>query len=276
MTALVIIPTYNERQNLELLAPAILTLHPTIHLLVVDDASPDGTGDLAQQLGDADERIHLIRRSGKLGLGTAYITGFHFALEREFEAVVQMDADFSHRPADLSCLLEHLDAADVVIGSRNIPGGQVEAWSLLRRAVSRGGSMYARFMLKLPIADCTSGFKCFRRTVLESIDLASVRSNGYAFQVEMNYLCHRAGFSIREVPIIFPNREVGQSKMTIRIALEAAALGWRLRRLGSQRLPASATLDRVSRGVRETPSRNTPRWTSVPDIDGLSSAEHVD
>jgi dolichol-phosphate mannosyltransferase len=173
--------------------------------------------------------VRVLHRSNKLGLGTAYIAGFKYALNHGYDYVVQMDADFSHRPQDLPRLLQVLRSADMVIGSRNIPGGRTENWSLLRRCISKGGSFYARSVLNLPIRDCTSGFKCFRREVLEAIDFASVKSNGYSFQVEMNYLCHRAGFQIAEAPIIFLDRTAGRSKMSLRIIFEAAVLVWKLR-----------------------------------------------
>ncbi|MBV8909217.1 MAG: polyprenol monophosphomannose synthase [Gammaproteobacteria bacterium] len=230
MRSLVIIPTYNERENLESLLKGVLAADLSVDVLIVDDNSPDGTGELADGLAAVSNRVHVLHRASKLGLGTAYRAGFKYALARDYERIIEMDADFSHRPADLPRLLLAAMTEDVVIGSRNVPGGRAENWSPLRHLVSKGGSLYARFMLSLPVRDCTSGFKCFRREVLECLDLDDVRSNGYAFQVEMNYLCHRAGFRITEVPIIFPDRKQGRSKMSKRIVIEAAALVWQLRR----------------------------------------------
>lgn len=229
MRSLVIIPTYNECENLPRLVPALLDGDPSIEVLIIDDGSPDGTGEIAEDLARETGRVRVLHRTGKLGLGTAYVAGFAYALEQGYDRVIQMDADFSHRPEDLPRLLEAAGSADLVIGSRNVPGGRTENWSLLRRFVSKGGSLYARVILSLPVRDCTSGFKCFRREVLQTIPFESLRSNGYGFQVEMNHLCHRAGFRIAEVPIVFPDREAGTSKMSVGIFMEAATLVWKLR-----------------------------------------------
>ncbi len=229
MQALVVIPTYNERENLPALVQAVLDVDPDLHILVVDDASPDGTGQVAEALARRSGRVRVLHRAGKQGLGTAYVAGFRYALEAGYERMVEMDADFSHRPVDLPRLLASSDVADVVIGSRNVPGGRIIGWSPLRHVISKGGSLYARFVLGLPIRDCTSGFKCFRRAVLEALDLDALRANGYAFQVEVNYACARAGLRLAEVPIVFPDRTKGRSKMSARIALEAAWLVVRLR-----------------------------------------------
>jgi len=203
--ALIIIPTYNESENLPRLIPALLGQDPSLEVLVVDDGSPDGTGEIAESFARKTGRVRVLRRAGKLGLGTAYVTGFKYALDHGYDYVLQMDADFSHRPEDLPRLLEIAGSADLVIGSRNVAGGRVENWSLLRRFVSKGGSFYARRLLKLPIRDCTGGFKCWRREVLEALDFTGVASSGYGFQVEMNYLCHRAGFSIADrTPFVVP------------------------------------------------------------------------
>ena len=230
MHTLVIVPTYNERDNLPRLAQAVLAANPNIHILVVDDNSPDGTGALAEEMARRTVRLRVLHRTGKLGLGSAYIAGFQYALSREYELVVEMDADLSHRPEDLPALLRAATDADVVIGSRNVPGGRAEGWSWMRQVISKGGSLYARVMLGLPVRDCTSGFKVFRRHVLETLDLEHLNSTGFGFQVEMNHLCHRAGFRFVEVPIVFPDRAEGTSKMSSRIFLEAAALVWQLRR----------------------------------------------
>jgi dolichol-phosphate mannosyltransferase len=238
MRAIVIVPTYNERENLPVLIPAILK-QPRFDVLIVDDGSPDGTGDLAEAMAAADARVHVLHRERKQGLGRAYVAGFKFGLEQRYDAMFEMDADLSHNPDDLPRLLAAIEQADVAIGSRWIPGGGTERWSLLRPSISRGGSIYAGLILGLPFADLTSGFKCFRRQVIERLDLDSIRSNGYAFQVEVNYACWLAGFRIREVPIIFPDRTRGESKMNWRIVAEAAALVPRLR-AGLSRVPLVA------------------------------------
>jgi dolichol-phosphate mannosyltransferase len=199
-------------------------------VLVVDDNSPDGTGDLVAALAARTPRVQLLRRAGKLGLGTAYIAGFREGLRQGYSFLCEMDADFSHRPHYLPVLLAVAErAADVALGSRNVPGGRVENWSLARKLISKGGSLYARTILGMPVRDCTGGFKCFRAEVLRGIDLDSITSNGYAFQVEMNYRCHQAGYRIHELPIVFPDRVHGQSKMSQRIVWEAAAKVWKLR-----------------------------------------------
>jgi dolichol-phosphate mannosyltransferase len=239
--SLVIIPTYNERANLPRLIAVLLSKVPGLEALVIDDGSPDGTGEIAEALARETGRVRVLHRIGKLGLGTAYVAGFRYALDHHYGYVVQMDADFSHRPEDMPRLLEAARSADLVIGSRNIAGGRVENWSLLRQFVSRGGSFYARKLLKLQIRDCTSGFKCWRREALEALDLSSVASNGYGFQVEMNYLCHRAGLGISEVPIVFPDRTAGRSKMSLKICLEAAVLVWKLRSQPNQLRSGAAT-----------------------------------
>jgi len=227
--ALVVIPTYNERDNLTRLVAALLERAPSVEVLVVDDGSPDGTGEIAEALARETGRVKVLHRAGKQGLGTAYVAGFEYALDHDYEYVIQMDADFSHRPEDLPRLLQAARFADVVIGSRDVPGGRAEDRSLARRLISKGGSFYARTLLDLPIQDCTAGFKCFRRETLEALHLDGVKSNGYGFQVEMNHLCNRAGFRIVEVPIVFPDRAAGRSKMAWGIFLEAATLVWKLR-----------------------------------------------
>lgn len=221
---LVVVPTYNERDNLTRLVPQLLALDPILDVLVVDDASPDGTGEIADRLARADRRVRVLHRQGKQGLGTAYVAGFADALEHGYERVVEMDADFSHRPVDLPRLLQATDgphAAQVAIGSRLVPGGRVIGWSAIRHAVSKGGSLVARTLLGLSVRDCTSGFKCFRREALEALDLAHMRSSGFAFQVEVNEACARAGLRVVEVPITFPDRVSGASKMSWHIVTEA-------------------------------------------------------
>ncbi|HEX9097364.1 MAG TPA: polyprenol monophosphomannose synthase [Candidatus Dormibacteraeota bacterium] len=229
LRTLVILPTYNERDNLPRLLEAILKIGPGLDALVVDDNSPDGTGDQADELASRDSRIKVLHRAGKQGLGRAYVAGFDYALRHAYEYVIEMDADFSHRPEDLPALLSAAAHADVVIGSRNIPGGTTIGWSRVRRFVSRGGSLYTRMILRLPIKDCTSGFKCLSRSALGHLDLEQLLSNGYAFQVEVSHALHQAGLRFAEVPITFPERVAGRSKMTPGIMFEAAILVIRLR-----------------------------------------------
>jgi len=218
---LIIVPTYDERENLPLLLTAIHEVLPAVHVLVVDDNSPDGTGRIADEIAARDGRVHVLHRPGKQGLGTAYIQGFRWALARDFQYVFEMDADFSHQPKYLPELLRAAASADLVLGCRYMPGGGTEDWTLLRKLVSKGGNLYARTVMGLPFRDLTGGFKCFRRRVLETIDLDAVTSKGYAFQIELTYRTHLAGFRIAEVPIVFPDRRVGQSKMSGRIVREA-------------------------------------------------------
>ncbi len=238
VTCLVVMPTYNEAANLERIAPALLS-RTDYALLVVDDNSPDGTGDLAELLGRRfDGRVSVLHRTGKLGLGTAYVAGFRAALRAEPDFIVQMDADFSHDPADVPRLIAACDRADVAIGSRYVPGGGAENWPFSRWLISRGGSLYTQLILGLPVRDPTSGFKCFRRQALAAIDLGQIQASGFGFQVEMNWQCHRHGLRMREVPIRFVDRQVGQSKMSRQIFFEALWLVWRLR-LGVPRQPRS-------------------------------------
>ncbi|GAC1383901.1 MAG: polyprenol monophosphomannose synthase [Herpetosiphon sp.] len=218
--SLVIVPTYNERPNIALLLPKILA-QPRLSVLVVDDGSPDGTGELiASQLGN--DRVHLISRAGKQGLGTAYIAGFRYGLERNARFLFEMDADFSHDPTYLPQLLEEAETTyDLVIGSRYVPGGGTTDWGVGRRLISQGGNLYARLLLGMNVSDLTGGYRCYRATALRSINLDDVRSNGYSFQIEMAYHIKQAGCTIGEVPIIFPDRRVGASKMSKHIVAEA-------------------------------------------------------
>lgn len=227
---LIIVPTYNERENIEPLTQQIFEQLPAANILVVDDASPDGTGQLADGLAERDPRIHVLHRAGKLGLGTAYIAGFKYGLERDYQFFFEMDADFSHDPRHLGDLLARArNDADLALGSRYIPGGGTVNWGLARQAISRGGNLYARAILGTHVSDMTGGFKCFRRAVLETIDLDSVRSEGYSFQIEMTYRALQHGFKVVEVPIIFADRRVGQSKMSRGIVGEAMWMVWRIR-----------------------------------------------
>lgn len=227
--ALVIVPTFCERENIVQLIPAILA-HDGTEVLVVDDGSPDGTADAVRELaGRYAGRVHLIEREGKQGLGTAYLTGFRWALARDYTHMIEMDADLSHHPATLPRLLQASRDADLVIGSRYVPGGRTVNWPAHRRLISRGGSLFARSLLNLPVRDLTGGFKCFRRFVLESIDLDSVDSTGYAFQIELTYRAAHRGFRIAEIPITFAERQHGQSKMDSTIVVEAILRVLRLR-----------------------------------------------
>jgi dolichol-phosphate mannosyltransferase len=233
MKCLVVLPTYNEQENLPNIVPAVLSQGPHFDVLVVDDNSPDGTGRLADELAAAEPRVSVLHRDEKRGLGTAYVAGFKQALARGYDFVFEMDADFSHDPADLPRLLEAAQQADVAIGSRWVPGGGAPNWSWLRVFISRGGSVYSRLILGLPVADLTSGFKCFRREVLATLNLDAIGSNGYAFQVEVNYLCSRRGYRIAEVPIVFVDRRVGKSKMSGGIVAEAMLMVLKYRLFGS-------------------------------------------
>ncbi|HXG45192.1 MAG TPA: polyprenol monophosphomannose synthase [Gemmatimonadales bacterium] len=226
---LVIIPTYNEAQNLPQIVPAILRQDQRLEVLVVDDNSPDGTGDLADRMAATKPRVHVLHRPAKEGLGRAYIAGFRWALARGYDAVFEMDADFSHDPSYLSEFLHAIEDHDLVVGSRYATGVNVINWPISRLLLSLGANLYARLVTGLPLTDLTSGFKCFRREVLEAINLDQVRSNGYAFQIEMNFRAWRKGFRITELPIIFHDRVEGHSKMNRRIVREAIWMVWWLR-----------------------------------------------
>jgi dolichol-phosphate mannosyltransferase len=256
--SLVVLPTYNERDNIEPIVTAVLSQSPDLEVLVVDDNSPDGTGQIVDRLAEAQpRRVHVLHRAGKRGLGTAYIDGFVWALARDYDYIFEMDADFSHDPADLLRLREALfsGGADAAVGSRWVGNGGTRNWSFLRTFISRGGSLYARVILGVPISDLTSGFKCFSRRVLEQLDLHSVRSNGYAFQVEMNYRCHRRGFRVAEVPITFVDRRVGKSKMGSHIVTEAmlVVLGLRFRELTGRSIPPQSAAPGAAAKYSRTP-----------------------
>jgi len=220
MKTLLIIPTYNEVENLRPLLKEISAYATNMDVLIVDDHSPDGTGELADQLSQENACVHVLHRPGKLGLGTAYIAGFQYALEHDYEAAFEMDADFSHDPRYLPAFLQAIAEADVVIGSRYIPGGDTPNWSLLRRLISGGGNIFARVLLGISVHDCTAGYRLYRRRVLEGLDLQTVQSQGYAFQIEMAYRAMQQGFRIVETPIVFVDRRVGKSKMSRKIVLE--------------------------------------------------------
>jgi dolichol-phosphate mannosyltransferase len=229
MKTLIIIPTYNELENLPPLLKEIFSNAPTTDVLIVDDNSPDGTGDLAEKMGADDPRVHVLHRSGKLGLGTAYIAGFKYAIANKYDAAFEMDADFSHDPRYLPDFLAKIEQADLVIGSRYIKGGSTPNWSFSRRMISGCGNIFARVMLMMPVHDCTAGFRCYRREVLERIGLDNVKSQGYGFQVEMAYRVRKLGYKIVETPIVFMDRRVGKSKMSRAIVLEAFTIVLRAR-----------------------------------------------
>jgi dolichol-phosphate mannosyltransferase len=228
--ALVIVPTYDELANIERIIATTLAQDPRIEILVVDDNSPDGTGAIVDALADCDSRVHVLHRAGKMGLGTAYVAGFRWALERDYQYVFEMDADFSHDPAHLMDFLRAIQDADLVLGSRYRKGRvTVVNWPMSRLILSYFANMYARVVTGLYLDDSTGGYKCFRRSVLEAIDLNAVKSNGYAFQIEMSFRAWKKGFRIVEIPIVFVDRTEGTSKMSHRIVREAVWMVWRLR-----------------------------------------------
>ncbi|MFC2149959.1 polyprenol monophosphomannose synthase [Calditrichota bacterium] len=226
--ALVIIPTYNERENIAEVISSVLEQDDSLSLLVIDDNSPDGTGKIVKDLSNSTSRLHLMERPGKLGLGTAYVAGFKYALEHSFDYIFEMDADFSHDPTELPNFLKAIYDADLVIGSRYIRGVNVVNWPLSRLILSIGASVYTRIITGIPLKDVTSGFKCFRREVLETINLDGLKSGGYAFQVELHWHVWQHGFRIKEIPIIFVDRTVGKSKMSKAIVREAIFVVWKL------------------------------------------------
>ncbi len=245
MKTLIIIPTYNELDNLQPLLQEIFSYVPNIDILIVDDNSPDGTGQLADEISGENPHVHVLHRAGKLGLGTAYIAGFKYAIARNYDAAFEMDADFSHDPRYLPDFLKAIENADLVIGSRYIPGGNTPNWSLLRRFISGGGNLFARFMLGIPVHDCTAGFRCYRRKVLESIDLDTIQSQGYAFQVELAYRTTQLGFRVVETPIVFMDRRVGKSKMSSKIFIEG--FFWVIRTRFSKRSADQASIEPQAR-----------------------------
>lgn len=228
MKALLIIPTYNEIENIGRIIPAVLSQSQELEVLVMDDNSPDGTAQAVKDLMKDEPRLHLIERPGKMGLGSAYVTGFKYALERDYDHVLEMDADFSHNPEDLPRLLETAKKKDLVIGSRYCQGVNIINWPFKRLLISYFASKYVRVITGMPIKDPTGGFKCFNRRVLEAIDLDKILSDGYAFQIEMNFRAWVKGFSIKEIPIVFTERLNGVSKMSRHIVWEAAWMVWRL------------------------------------------------
>ena len=227
--ALVIIPTYNEKENIREIIPEILKKDPSINVLIVDDNSPDGTGKIADELANENSRIKVLHREKKAGLGTAYKTGFKYALENGYDHIFEMDADFSHDPKYIPHFLEAVEEVDLVLGSRYISGVNVINWPMSRLLLSYYANVYTRWVTGLPVKDATGGFKCFRREVLEKIDLDKVQSEGYSFQIEMSFRAWKKGFKIKEIPIVFEDRRVGQSKMSKKIVREAIWRVWKLR-----------------------------------------------
>ena len=230
LKSLIILPTYNEKENLEALVDEIVTRGP-YDALIVDDNSPDGTGSIADRLSKKHQgRVFVLHRKAKEGLGRAYVAGFRWGLARDYDVLFEMDADFSHNPSHLSQFVREIEqGADLVLGSRNIKGGGTRNWSLLRNIISKGGSLYAQAILLSPNRDLTSGFKAFRREVLEALDLDNIRSNGYSFQIEVTHRARQMGFKVKETPIIFHDRKVGTSKMNGKIVLEAMLVVWKIR-----------------------------------------------
>ena len=251
---LVVVPTYQEADNVESVVQRTLTAVPAAHVLVVDDNSPDGTGEIAARLAAADGRVHVMHRAGKQGLGAAYLAGFQWALDRDYDAVVEMDADGSHKPEQLPRLLAALDSgADLVLGSRWVPGGAVENWPWSRQLLSRAGNLYVRIALGVPLRDATGGYRGFRRTALERVDLSDVASQGYCFQVDLAWRTVQAGLRVLEVPITFVERQRGESKMSGAIVREAL---WRVTLWGARRLlprrQRSATVPTALSGLRRS------------------------
>ncbi len=227
--SLVIIPTYNEAENITRLIPVVLDQAPGIEVLVVDDSSPDGTASLVRDMIKTDPRIHILDRPKKMGLGTAYVQGFKFAIAHGYDYVFEMDADFSHNPNEIPNFLEKIQGHDLVLGSRYVNGVRVLNWPMRRLLLSYSANVYTQFITGLPVHDATGGFKCFRRAVLEAIDLNKVKSNGYAFQIEMSFKAWKKGFRVAEIPIIFLDRRSGVSKMSKKIVYEAIFMLWTLR-----------------------------------------------
>lgn len=227
--SLVIIPTFNEMENIPKLIPNVLSQDESIDILIVDDNSPDGTANYVEDLSIKNNRVHLIKRAGKMGLGTAYIAGFKYALENNYDYIFEMDADFSHDPNEIKNFLEAIKQNDLVLGSRYINGVRVLNWPMRRLLLSFFASVYTKVITGMPVRDATGGFKCFRRKVLEAIDLDKIKSNGYSFQIEMTFKAYAKGFKIQEIPIVFVDRVKGTSKMSKKIVLEAVTMVWKLR-----------------------------------------------
>lgn len=229
MKTLVVIPTYNEKENIQAIIPAVFAQNLGVEILVVDDNSPDGTGAIVREMQKNSPQLHLLSRPGKQGLGKAYIAGFRWGMDHGFEVITEMDADFSHRPEDLGPLLSKLNTHDFAVGSRYVQGGRTVNWGLMRKIISRGGGIYARLILGYPLNDWTGGFNAWKKEVLQAIDLSTVESNGYSFQIELKYKALKKRFQGAESPIVFEDRRVGQSKMSFKIVIEAFYRVWIMR-----------------------------------------------
>ncbi|WP_413294323.1 polyprenol monophosphomannose synthase [Bdellovibrio sp. HCB185ZH] len=229
MKTLIVIPTYNEKENVQTIVPAVLAQNLGVDILVVDDNSPDGTGSIVREMQKTLPQLNLLSRPGKQGLGKAYIAGFRWGIDQGYEAIVEMDADFSHRPEDLGPLLNTLKQNDFAVGSRYVEGGRTVNWGIMRKIISRGGGIYSRLILGFPLNDWTGGFNAWKKETLIGIDLATVESNGYSFQIELKYKAMKKGFKGAESPIVFEDRRVGQSKMSLKIVLEAFWRVWLMR-----------------------------------------------
>lgn len=229
MKILIVVPTYNEKENITELIPSLMSLKAGLHVLVVDDSSPDGTGSVVEEFSKKYSEVHLLTRHKKEGLGRAYVAGFKWGLDHGYDWIVEMDADFSHRPEDLLKIIARFPEADCVIGSRYVPGGETKNWGVLRKIISRGGGVYSRMILGYPLRDWTGGFNAWKSEVLKRIGLDSIKSNGYSFQIELKYRALKNGFKALEVPILFEDRRVGQSKMSLDIVLEAFYRVWKIR-----------------------------------------------
>jgi len=228
---LVIVPTYNEKDNILVLISEIMKLNVPVDVLVVDDSSPDGTGELVKALSKENSRVHLLSRQKKEGLGRAYIAGFQWGLDQGYKRLIEMDADFSHRPKDLESIIQNFQDSQFVIGSRYVPGGATVNWGWLRLFISKGGSFYSRLILGFPVNDWTGGFNFWNREVLEAVKIHDIRSNGYSFQIELKYRALKKGFKFKELPIVFEDRRVGQSKMSSKIVFEALYKVWLIRNI---------------------------------------------
>lgn len=271
MKSLIVIPTYNERENIAELIAHVLRIVPATDLLIVDDSSPDGTGDLVEEIAARDPRVHVKHRSGKLGLGTAYVLGFHHAIDHGYDLVFEMDADYSHDPEYLPDFFEKVsNQADLVIGSRYIQGGGTPDWSALRKFVSGGGNMFARLVLGIPTHDCTSGYRCYRTDKLRTLDLDQIRAQGYAFQVEMAYVFWKRKYQVREVPIIFMDRRVGKSKMSRKIFIEGFLWVLRTRFFGDSVVRAASP----TRPQLPMYLQGEPEIAAEPNSEGATSQSH--
>jgi dolichol-phosphate mannosyltransferase len=251
---LIVIPTYNERENIASLIADVLRFAPQADILVIDDGSPDGTGQLVDEIGATNSQVSALHRPGKMGLGTAYVLGFHYAIEHEYELVFEMDADYSHNPKYLPDFLALAQDADLVIGSRYIPGGDTPNWSPLRKFISGGGNIFARTVLGIPVKDCTAGYRCYRTAALRRLNLDAIHAQGYAFQVEMAYNFWKSGLRIRETPIVFEDRRVGKSKMSRAIFIEGFLWVLRARFNGDK-------------AVRRLPAPKQPTQEAAPSAD---------